>query len=98
MIISKKAISRRAMLRGMGTAVALPWLDSMVPALSAAVRQANRFGVVYVPSGMIMENYLPRSEGPDYEITPTLSALESLRPILIPFRTANRSITRKPRL
>jgi Protein of unknown function (DUF1552) len=79
MIITRKAISRRAMLRGLGTAVALPWLDSMVPARAAAARPANRFGVVYVPNGMIMEHYLPRNEGPDYEMTPTLSALEPLR-------------------
>ena len=79
MITSKKAISRRAMLRGLGTAVALPWLESMVPARAATSKPANRFGVVYVPNGMIMENYLPRNEGPDYEMTPTLSALEHLR-------------------
>src|SRR5215467_9868954 len=79
MIITKKAISRRAMLRGVGAAVALPWLDSMTPALSAAAKPFNRFGVVYVPNGMIMENYLPAKDGPDYEITPTLSALEPLR-------------------
>ena len=79
MIISKKVISRRAMLRGVSAAIALPWLDSMVPALSATAKAANRFGVVYVPNGMIMENYLPRSEGPDYVMTPTLSALEPLR-------------------
>ena len=79
MIITKKAISRRAMLRGVGAAVALPWLDSMTPALSAAGQSFNRFGVVYVPNGMIMENYLPAKDGPDYEITPTLSALEPLR-------------------
>src|SRR5215467_15373056 len=79
MIITKKAISRRAMLRGVGAAVALPWLDSMTPALSAAAKPFNRFGVVYVPNGMIMQNYLPAKEGPDYEITPTLSALEPLR-------------------
>src|SRR5215469_16247657 len=75
----KKAISRRTMLRGVGAAAALPWLDSMTPALRAAAKPFNRFGVVYVPNGMIMENYLPKKEGPDYEITPTLSALEPLR-------------------
>lgn len=79
MIITKKAISRRAVLRGVGAAVALPWLDSMTPALSAAAKPFNRFGVVYVPNGMIMQNYLPAKEGPDYEITPTLSALEPFR-------------------
>lgn len=79
MIITKKAISRRAMLRGAGAAIALPCLDSMTPALRAAAIPFNRFGVVYVPNGMIMENYLPAKDGPDYEITPTLSALEPLR-------------------
>jgi hypothetical protein len=79
MIITKKAISRRAMLRGVGVSLALPWLDSMAPALSAAAKPFNRFGVVYVPNGMIMENYLPAKDGPDYEMTPTLSALEPLR-------------------
>ena len=39
----------------------------------------NRFGVVYVPNGMIMQNYLPATEGADYEITPTLSALAPFR-------------------
>ena len=79
MIITRKAISRRAVLRGVGAAVALPWLDSMTPALSAAVKPFNRFGVVYVPNGMIMENYLPFKDGPDYPVTPTLSALAPLR-------------------
>ena len=79
MIISKKAIPRRTVLRGMGAMLALPLLDSMVPALSTAGETAakpiNRFGVVYVPNGMIMQNYLPASEGTAYELTPTLSAL-----------------------
>ena len=79
MILTRKSISRRALLRGVGVAVALPVLDSMTPALRAAGKPFNRFGVVYVPNGMIMENYLPAKEGPDYEITPTLSALEPLR-------------------
>ena len=79
MILTKRALSRRAVLRGMGASVALPWLDSMTPALSAAVQPLNRFGVFYVPNGMIMENYLPAKEGADYELTPTLSGLESFR-------------------
>src|SRR5579871_2059000 len=83
MIVLKKSLSRRTMLRGLGASVALPLLDSMVPAFSARAATAaapiNRFGVVYVPNGMIMENYLPKIEGPGYEITPTLSALEPFR-------------------
>ena len=83
MIRFKKAIPRRAMLRGIGAALALPLLDSMVPALSAmaetAAKPVNRFGVVYVPNGMIMQNYLPATEGAAYELTPTLSALAPFR-------------------
>src|SRR6185436_3773366 len=83
MIISKKAIPRRTVLRGMGSMLALPLLDSMVPALSAlqtsAARPTRRFGVMYVPNGMIMKNYLPLTEGAAYELTPTLSALAPFR-------------------
>ena len=78
-MITRKAISRRIMLRGLGSAVALPLLDSMVPALCGAAKPINRFGVVYVPNGMIMQNYLPARDGADYEMTPTLTALEPLR-------------------
>ncbi|MSV35277.1 MAG: DUF1552 domain-containing protein [Bryobacterales bacterium] len=83
MFVTKKAISRRTLLRGIGVTVGLPLLDSMVPSFTALAatpaKPVNRFGVVYVPNGMIMPNYLPQKEGPDYEITPTLSALEPLR-------------------
>src|SRR5216683_5192722 len=83
MFIAKKAIPRRTVLRGIGVTLALPFLDSMVPALSALAKTAgkpvNRFGVVYVPNGMIMKNYLPALEGAAYELTPTLSALAPFR-------------------
>jgi hypothetical protein len=83
MIISKKAIPRRTILRGMGSVLALPLLDSMMPALSALQKTAgkpiNRFGVMYVPNGMIMKNYLPLTEGAAFELTPTLSALAPFR-------------------
>ena len=63
MIITKKAIPRRSVLRGIGATLALPLLDGMVPALSAirttAARGMRRFGVVYVPNGMAMEHWTP---------------------------------------
>ena len=56
MIVTKKAIARRTVLRGIGATLALPLLDSMVPALTAlgqtAARRVNRLGVVYVPNGI----------------------------------------------
>jgi len=83
MMISKKAIPRRSMLRGMGATLALPLLDSMVPALTAlsqtAAKPTHRFGVVYVPNGMIMQNYLPATEGAAFELTPTLQAMAPFR-------------------
>ncbi len=83
MIIAKKAIPRRTVLRGLGSVLALPLLDSMVPALLALqktpAKPINRFGVMYVPNGMIMQSYLPLTEGTGYELTPTLSALAPFR-------------------
>jgi hypothetical protein len=83
MIITRKAIPRRTVLRGIGAALALPLLDGMVPALTAQARTAakpiNRFGVMYVVNGMIMEKWTPAAEGAGYELTPTLSALAGHR-------------------
>ena len=106
MIISKKAIPRRTMLRGMGAMLALPLLDSMVPALSALARTAgkpvNRFGVFYVPNGMIMKNYLPATVGANFELTPTLSALAPFRENIMVAQRAEqfahaRTARRRPR-
>ena len=87
MMISKKAIPRRTVLRGIGAALALPLLDGMVPALTAlgktAARPINRFGVVYVPNGMIMPNWTPAAEGAAFELTPTLSPLSPFREQLL---------------
>jgi Protein of unknown function (DUF1552) len=83
MIITRKAIPRRTVLRGLGATVALPLLDGMVPALTALAqtpaRPINRFGVMYVVNGMIMENWTPAAEGTVYELTPTLAALAPYR-------------------
>jgi hypothetical protein len=87
MIISKKAIPRRTVLRGIGATLALPLLDGMVPALTAwgktAAKPINRFGVVYVPNGMIMPNWTPAAEGAAFEFTPTLSPLAPFREQLL---------------
>src|SRR4030095_15535162 len=73
MIVTKKAISRRAVVRGIGTAVALPLLDAMVPALVAQAqtpaRAIRRLGVVYHPNGVIYENWLPKGEGKDFALS-----------------------------
>jgi uncharacterized protein DUF1552 len=83
MIITRKAISRRTMLRGVGATLALPLLDGMVPALAAvgktAGRPVNRFGAVYVPNGMMMPSWTPAAEGAAFEFTPILRSLEPFR-------------------
>ena len=68
MVITKKYLSRRRVLQGVGATVALPLLDAMVPALTAQQRTAaapvKRFGVFYVPNGMSMPYWYPSIEGP----------------------------------
>ena len=73
-VITKRAISRRMLLRGLGATVALPFLDSMVPALTAA-SPTVRFGAVYVPNGMVMQNWTPGTVGTGFELTPILEPL-----------------------
>jgi hypothetical protein len=83
MIITKKALPRRTVLRGMGTALTLPLLDAMVPALTAtaktAARPARRLGVVYVPNGMAMEYWTPSTEGVGFELSPILKPLAAFK-------------------
>jgi hypothetical protein len=84
MFVTKKAISRRTVLRGMGTAIALPSLDAMVPAFaSAASKPVKRFGVVYHPNGVIYDQWLPKGVGSDFELSPTLKGLEPFKDKLI---------------
>src|SRR5713101_5986696 len=78
MIITKKSLARRTFLRGLGTTLALPLLDSMVPAL-ASTTPAVRLAFVYHPVGMIMDRWTPAAEGSAFEFTPTMKALEPFR-------------------
>ena len=83
MFISKKHLPRRTFLRGAGVALALPLLDSMVPAQTPIARTAakpmSRLGFVYVPHGMIMDKFTPASTGRGWEFTPILKPLEAYR-------------------
>src|SRR5690348_435863 len=80
----KKSLPRRTFLRGLGTAMALPLLDSMVPALSAATRlTVPRAVFVYTANGIIMRDWTPQAEGKDFEFTPTLKPLEPFRDKLL---------------
>ncbi len=77
--ITKRALPRRTFLRGMGAAVALPMLDAMAPALSAATAAPPRLGFVYVSNGVIQEQWNPAATGKGFEFTPILKPLEPLR-------------------
>ena len=85
MFVTKKAISRRTILRGAGTAVALPLLDAMIPAFAPAATTApvKRFGVIYHPNGVIYDKWLPTGEGRNFTLSPVLAGLEPFREQLI---------------
>ncbi len=79
MIVTKMALPRRTFLRGMGTALALPLLDAMVPALSAVAQAAaspvRRLGFVYIPMGMNAAAWTPALEGHITDLSPSLGPL-----------------------
>src|ERR1700678_2788939 len=81
MFVTKKAISRRTVLRAAGTMVALPLLDSMIPAFApaATTKPVRRFGVVYHPNGVIYDQWLPKGAGSQFELSPTLKGLEPFK-------------------
>jgi hypothetical protein len=78
MIVTKKHLSRRTFLRAAGATMALPFLDSMVPALTAQARSVagrTRIGFIYLPHGAIMDRWTPKTEGA-FELTPILQPLQ----------------------
>jgi hypothetical protein len=83
MFITKKHLSRRTFLRGVGATLSLPFLDAMVPALTAQSKTAaagrTRLGFVYLPHGAIMDRWTPITEGAGFEFTPILQPLEPFR-------------------
>ncbi len=80
MFVFKKALPRRTFLRGVGTALALPMLDAMVPALSAkSAKPTPRLGFVYVSNGVILEQWVPTKVGTDFDLPAILKPLEPLR-------------------
>ena len=82
MIITKKHLSRRTLLKGMGVTLALPMLDAMTPALATAaekVKVPTRLVFGYVPNGIEMKAWTPKGVGKDFEFTRILKPLESLR-------------------
>src|SRR5213593_2695399 len=85
MIITKRALPRRTFLRGMGATVALPFLDAMVPALSAEAKRVPRFATVYIGNGANMSQWIPSTEGINFEMSPSLKGIDGLRERLAVF-------------
>ena len=84
-IVTKKSLSRRTVLRGLGAAVGLPFMDAMVPAMAApldrAAKPAVRMGFVYVPNGImdLKGEWTPKGEGKDFAFSEITQALEPFR-------------------
>src|SRR5579863_9283490 len=83
MFVTKKHLPRRTFLRGVGVTLALPLLDSMVPAQTllkkTAAAGSPRLGFVYIPHGAIMDQWTPKTEGTDFEIPRILKPMEPFR-------------------
>jgi hypothetical protein len=81
MIVTKKSIPRRAFLRGTGAVLALPVLDAMTPAFAVEKASPIRMQFIEVPNGIMNLNneWTPKTEGTDFELSPTLQPLASFR-------------------
>src|SRR5712664_1494663 len=83
MLITKKHISRRTLLRGVGVTLALPLLDSMVPAqtplVSTAANPKTRFTGIFVPHGMAPGYWVPEKEGTAFEFPMIMKPLAPFR-------------------
>lgn len=76
-------ISRRTMLKGLGTAIALPWMEAMAPVSSSLAVQAvtppKRMVFIYTPNGMNMADWTPKQEGTDFELPEILNAFKDFK-------------------
>jgi len=80
MFITKKHLPRRTVLKGAGVTMGLPMLEAMIPAASAQSAEAQlRAAFIYTPHGVILDEWVPETEGADYEMSPILSPLAPYR-------------------
>jgi Protein of unknown function (DUF1552) len=83
MFVTRRHLSRRALLRGMGATVALPFLDAMMPACTALANTAAapkpRMAFIYFPHGAVMSRWTPKTIGADYDLPPILEPLAPFR-------------------
>src|SRR5262245_38479060 len=82
MVISKLSLSRRTLLKSAGAALALPFLDAMLPALTPVAKAAGRVrrsGFIYISNGTDMANWTPETIGADFDFSTILKPLEPFR-------------------
>jgi len=83
MFITRKHLSRRTVLKGVGASIGLPLLDAMVPAhtalASTAAAPRPKMGFIYFPHGAVMSRWMPVKTGTDFEFSPILKPLEPYR-------------------
>ena len=85
MFITKKHLSRRTFLTGAGVTIALPFLESMVPAATplgqtaASAKARTRFGAIYFPHGATMDKWTPSGDGTTFEFSEILEPLKPYR-------------------
>jgi hypothetical protein len=83
MFVTKKHLSRRTVLRGLGATIALPLLDAMIPAGTALAQTAAapklKVGFIYFPHGAIMSRWTPATEGSNFELSPLLEPLAKFK-------------------
>src|SRR3954469_21689569 len=78
--MTMQPISRRTLLRGIGAAVAVPWLESMAPAFASTPEAfPTRLGFIYTPNGKNMDDWTPKAEGAEFELPEILRPLQEHR-------------------
>jgi hypothetical protein len=93
MFLKRKSLDRRTFLRGAGAAVALPFLDAMAPpfASAAGTPMQPRFGVVYIPNGVIVDQFFPKTVGPNFEFPTIIKSLEAFKDSMVMVSNLTRS-------
>ena len=96
MFLTKKHLARRTVLRGLGATLALPLLESMVPAATAQSRTAaapvRRFGAIFVPMGERPSHWTPATTGAGFEFSPILKPIESFRDQIVVVSNVDRPL------
>ena len=80
-----KSLPRRTVLKGIGTTMALPFLEAMLPPLRAATKPVHRFQAFYTPNGMAMEYWTPKGEGTALELNSIMEPLAAYKDQMLVF-------------